>query len=208
MVVKCEGQTTAELSGVESTCLTSTKRNCAVFSLSPPSFFHHCASLLPSSSNDITTPDNIQPGLPPLSLSVLLTRLLEALERLRAALAEAEVRIVGGSILIIYEGDWARAEKAVRTLAGDSDLNSKPTAAGEGLGRNEEGPLDEEDEDEEETITVEVDESGHLILDDVVATSPVVESFEENDDDDECEDEDEEDDPRLFRLSLIDFAHT
>ncbi|KAI6142227.1 hypothetical protein BKA82DRAFT_1007807 [Pisolithus tinctorius] len=175
-------------------------RDPASSTTAPPSF--------PSSNNDITTPDNIQPGLPLPSLFVLLTHLLEALERLRAALAEAEVRIVGGSILIIYEGDWARAEKAVRTLEGNSDLNSKPTAAGEGLGRNEEGSLDEEDEDEEETITVEVDESGHLMLDDVVATSPVVESFEENDDDDECEDEDEEDDPRLFRLSLIDFAHT
>ncbi|KIN95071.1 hypothetical protein M404DRAFT_166805 [Pisolithus tinctorius Marx 270] len=112
-------------------------RHPASSTTAPPSF--------PSSSDDITTPDNIQPGLPPLSLFVLLTRLLEALERLRAALAEAEVRIVGGSILIIYEGDWARAEKA---------------------------------------------------------------SFEENDDDDECEDEDENDDPRPFRLSLIDFAHT
>ncbi|KAI6154562.1 hypothetical protein BKA82DRAFT_4510311 [Pisolithus tinctorius] len=175
-------------------------RHPAPSTTAPPSF--------PSSSDDITTSDNIQPGLPPLSLFVLLTRLLEALERLRAALAEAEVCIVGGSILIIYEGNWAPAEKAVRTLEGDSDLNSKPTVAGEGLSRNEKGALDEEDEDEEDTITVEVDESGHVILNDVVTTSPVVESFEEEDDDDDCEDEDEEDDPCLFRLSLFDFAHT
>ncbi|KIN97615.1 hypothetical protein M404DRAFT_970463 [Pisolithus tinctorius Marx 270] len=146
-------------------------RHPASSTTAPPSF--------PSSSDDITTPDNIQPGLPPLFLFVLLTRLLDALERLRAAIAEAEVRIVGGSILIIYEGDWARAEKAVRTLEGDSDLNRKSTAAGEGLGRNEEeGSLNEEDEDEEEMVAVEVDENGYPILDDVVATSPVVDSFE------------------------------
>lgn len=61
------------------------------------------------------------------------------------------------------------------------------------MGRNEEVPLYEESEDGEEKITVEVDEYGHL--DGVVATSSVIESFEENHDGDEAED-----DSRLFRL--------
>ncbi|KAI6142279.1 hypothetical protein EDD17DRAFT_1498396 [Pisolithus thermaeus] len=129
------------------------------------------ASNMPPSGDIVATPDNIQPGLPLHILLVLLTRLLEALERLRVALSTAEVRIVGGSVLIIYEGDWACAEKAARTSQSTS-----------------------------------IDEHGHL-LDDVVAASPVAESFEENDDDDD-DDEEDEDEPRLFRLSLIDFAHT
>ncbi|KAI6110867.1 SAICAR synthase-like protein [Pisolithus croceorrhizus] len=163
------------------------------------------ASNMPPSGDIVATPDNIQPGLPLHILLVLLTRLLEALERLRVALSTAEVRIVGGSVLIIYEGDWACAEKAARTSQSTSVLNGDATALGEGLDGNERGAFDEEGEDEE-PITVEIDEHGHL-LDDVVAASPVAESFEENDDDDD-DDEEDEDEPRLFRLSLIDFAHT
>ncbi|KAI6109109.1 SAICAR synthase-like protein [Pisolithus croceorrhizus] len=170
----------------------------------PPSI--PAASNIPPSGDVVTTPDGIQPGLPLHILLILLTRLLEALERLRAALASAEVRIVGGSILIIYEGDWASAEKAARTSESVS-LNGKTTASSEGLDGNERGAFDEEGEDEE-MITVEIDENGQLILDDVVAASPVAESFEENDDDDGDEDSEDEDEPRLFKLSLIDFAHT
>ncbi|KAI6042693.1 hypothetical protein EDC04DRAFT_2657852 [Pisolithus marmoratus] len=106
---------------------------------------------IPSSEEVVTTPDNIQPGLPLRLLFILLTRLLEALERLRVAVAAAEVRIVGGSILVIYEGDWARAEKAARMLEGERR---------NGLGRRRRGH-----------------ERGHFILDDVVASSPVAESL-------------------------------
>ncbi|KAI5990883.1 hypothetical protein EDD15DRAFT_1133704 [Pisolithus albus] len=169
----------------------------------PPSI--PAASNVPPSGDVVAAPDDIQPGLPPPILLILLTRLIEALARLRAALAGAEVRIVGGSILIIYEGDWESAEKAART---SEDVSiGKATAEGEGLGGNERGAADDEGEDEE-TITVEVDEHGHLILDDVVTGSPIAESFEENEADDADEESEDEDEPRLFRLSLIDFAHT
>ncbi|KAI6144063.1 hypothetical protein BKA82DRAFT_4179996 [Pisolithus tinctorius] len=84
----------------------------------------------------MTTRNNIQPDLPPHSLVVLLMRLLEKLERLRVALTEVEVRIVGGSVLIVHEGNWVRAETAVWTLEGVSVLNDKPTASDEfGFGR-------------------------------------------------------------------------
>ncbi|KAI6110865.1 hypothetical protein EDD16DRAFT_1809145 [Pisolithus croceorrhizus] len=168
----------------------------------PPSI--PAASNIPPSDDVATTPDDIQPGLPPHILFVLLTRLLEALGRLRAALSTAEVRIVGGSVLIIYEGDWASAEKAARTSEGVPLSNGKTTASSEGWDGNERGAFDEEGGDEE-TITGEIDEHSHLIVDDVVAASPVAKSFDENDDDEDSEDKD---DPRLFRLSLIDFAHT
>ncbi|KAI6140312.1 hypothetical protein BKA82DRAFT_31079 [Pisolithus tinctorius] len=128
-------------------------------------------------------------------------RLLEALDHLRVALAEAEVRIIGGGVLIIHEGNWVRSATAVWTPEDVSVLNDNPTASDEFvLDRKEEVPLYEEDEDEDK-ITVELDEHGPL--DGVVATSPVVECFEEND-----EDEAEEDDSLLFALPLIDFGHT
>ncbi|KIK16409.1 hypothetical protein PISMIDRAFT_267780 [Pisolithus microcarpus 441] len=170
----------------------------------PPSI--PAASNVPPSGDVVAAPDDIQPGLPPPILLVLLTRLLEELEHLRTALARAEVRIVGGSILIIYEGDWASAEEAARTSEDVSIPIGKSTASGEGLGRNERGAPDEESEDEE-TMTVEIDEHGRLIFEDV-AGSPIAESFEENDVDDGDEESEDEDEPHLFRLSLIDFAHT
>lgn len=74
---------------------------------------------------------------------------------------------------------------------------SKATASGEDLDGNAQGAPDEGED--EETITAEMDENGPLIIDDVVATSPVAKSFEDDDGD--------EDESRLFRLSIIDFAH-
>ncbi|KIK17881.1 hypothetical protein PISMIDRAFT_14768 [Pisolithus microcarpus 441] len=145
------------------------------------------------SGDVVAAPDDIQPGLPPPILLVLLTRLLEALERLRAALARAEVT--------------GKVQRRLRGHRRTSLLNSKATAEGEGLGGNERGAPDDEGEDEE-TMTVEIDEHGHLIFDDVVAGSPVAESSEENEADDVDEESEDEDEPRLFRLSLIDFAHT
>ncbi|KAI6004639.1 hypothetical protein EDD15DRAFT_2191460 [Pisolithus albus] len=115
---------------------------------------------------------------------VLLTHLLEALERLHAALATAEVRIVGGSILIIYEGDLASAEKVAQTPEDVPILNGKATSEGK--------------VEDEETIAVQIDEHGHHIVDDVVAGTTNEGGDEESRDDDE---------PHLFRLSLI-FAHT
>ncbi|KAI6004646.1 hypothetical protein EDD15DRAFT_2191463 [Pisolithus albus] len=122
---------------------------------------------VPPSADFVAAPDDVQPGLPPHILLVLLTRPLEALERLRAVLATVDVRIVGERILIIHEADWASAEKGARTSENISTLNSKTTDKGEG--------------EDEQTITLEIGKNGHLIVGDVVAVSPVAESFEGND---------------------------
>ncbi|KAI6009642.1 hypothetical protein F5J12DRAFT_891762 [Pisolithus orientalis] len=130
------------------------------------------------------------------------TSTFPALEHPWVALAEAEVRIIGGSVLIIHKGNWVRAGTAAWTPEGVSVLNDGLAASDEfGLSRKKDVPLYEEDEHEDK-ITVELDEHGPL--DGVVTTSPVVECFEENDDEDEAE----EDDSHLFALFLIDFAHT
>ncbi|KIK11820.1 hypothetical protein PISMIDRAFT_19206 [Pisolithus microcarpus 441] len=59
----------------------------------PPSI--PAASSVPPSGDVVTAPDDIQQGLPPRTLLVLLTRLLESLERLRAALATAKATASG-----------------------------------------------------------------------------------------------------------------
>ncbi|KIK14000.1 hypothetical protein PISMIDRAFT_17592 [Pisolithus microcarpus 441] len=107
-----------------------------------------CMNVLPS-ADVVAAPDNIQPGLPPCTVLVLLTRLLESLERLRVALATAEVLIEGGSILIVYEGDWASAEKAARISEDVSIPTGKATASGKDLDGNAQGAPDEEGEDAE-----------------------------------------------------------
>ena len=59
----------------------------------------------------------------------VLESLREDIAEIRAALAEVHLRMVGGSLLIIYEADWARAREGRKWL--------------------EEGE-DEDDEDEDE----------------------------------------------------------
>ncbi|KAI6144086.1 hypothetical protein BKA82DRAFT_32579 [Pisolithus tinctorius] len=98
--------------------------------------------------------------------------LLEALDHLWVALAEAEVCIIGRSVLIMHEAS---------------------TSDEFGLGWKAEVPLYEEDEDEDK-ITVELDEHGPL--DSVVAMSHIIKHFEEN-----HEDKAEEDDSPLFPCS-------
>ncbi|KAI6009636.1 hypothetical protein F5J12DRAFT_912493 [Pisolithus orientalis] len=127
------------------------------------------------------TPDNIRLGSPPHSLLVLLTRPLEALERLTSSTCQSR-------------------KTAVQTL-GVSVLNDKPAAAGEfGLDRNEGVLLCEDDE---EKITVELDEIAMtVLLRRVLPSIPLQKTTTKT------EDEAEEDDPRLCGLSLIDFART
>ena len=118
---------------------------------------------------------------------VLLSHILAGLERLRAALAEAELRMVGGSALIVYEGDWARAEEAAQALQNDGSAHY-----GVGIGPGEDEVFVEEDDDE---IEVEVDESGQIVFDAVASSA-------------DADSDEEKQPPRLATLALIDFAHT
>lgn len=66
-------------------------------------------------------------GLPVTLLRPILEAICEEVQEIRNAFAELELRMVGGSLLIVYEGDWNRAEEGLKNLG-----------------------CDEEDEDEEE----------------------------------------------------------
>ena len=64
----------------------------------------------------------------------MLESLREDIAEIRAALAEVHLRMVGGSLLIIYEADWARAREGLKWLEEGADDEDE----------------DDEDEDEDE----------------------------------------------------------
>ncbi|KAI9069468.1 SAICAR synthase-like protein [Trametes sanguinea] len=97
-----------------------------------------------SATADSPTPAGHAPahgtGLPADVLAPLLETLREDIAEIRDALAEAEIRMVGASLLIVYEADWERARAGLQWLeeGGDEDED--------GLDEDE----DEEESEEEE----------------------------------------------------------
>lgn len=94
------------------------------------------------------------------------------------------MRIVGGSVLIIYEGDWERAAAASGRGGGPDSL--------------EEVETEEDEETGSDQIEVEVDEQGEII------TESIPDGTSETSSTSSCTDPQ----PRLYTISLIDFAHT
>ncbi|KAF9232017.1 hypothetical protein BU15DRAFT_55484 [Melanogaster broomeanus] len=128
-------------------------------------------SYLSPSRPDADAPEsNSTAGLPVDVLLSLLTSVHASLTDLRKALDGAHVRMVGGSVLIIYEGDWERAAASL------------------------------DDEDEDECVEVEVDEKGEIVIgsipDSLTESSSPSSSISDLDE------------PRMYTVSLIDFAHT
>lgn len=93
---------------------------------------------IPPEGSTWTTVPSITPtngtGLPPATLSPILTALRRNISEIRDALALIEMRMVGASILVIYEADWARAEEGLRLL---------------GQPAEDDGEEDEDSEDDE-----------------------------------------------------------
>lgn len=81
-------------------------------------------------------------GLPAPTLLPILEALAADVHEIREAFAEIELRMVGGSLLIAYEAEWARAEAGVKWLEEHPDGES------------------EEDEDEDESEEDDEDEEG------------------------------------------------
>ncbi|OJA08942.1 hypothetical protein AZE42_07503 [Rhizopogon vesiculosus] len=116
-------------------------------------FFPVSSAPYPSPPNPLETSDpgisEPHPGLPPLLLHRVLTTLKADLEELKATLSNIEMRMIGGSILIVYEGDWARASKVFSTPSG--------------TGTTEE----EEEDDDDDEVEVEIDENGQIVLESI-----------------------------------------
>lgn len=94
------------------------------------------------------TPEPAGTGLPADILLSLLTALRKDIAAIRAALAQVDLRIVGGSLLVVYEADWERARKGLRRLAERAvfDEFSDEEESDDDIG------ADESDEDEVEEI--------------------------------------------------------
>lgn len=148
--------------------------------------FFPCSPSTSLTTRDLgaSSPSNSNTGLPANTLLALLSSLHTSLTDLRIALSGAHVRIVGGSVLIVYEGDWERAAAASGRGGGPSGFEDVET--------------EEDDEAENGQLEVEVDEQGEIIMESIPDdTSETTSSFA-------CTDPQ----PRLYTVSLIDFAHT
>lgn len=60
-------------------------------------------------------------GLPKELLHQVLQGILTAVQQIREAVHGAEMRMVGGSILVIYEADWDRLRKCLEEWPKDTD---------------------------------------------------------------------------------------
>ena len=122
-------------------------------------------------------------GLPVSLLLPILGTIRRSVQELRDVLNSIEVRLVGSSLLVVYEGDWDHAEVGVQWLA-----NHPASVTGDEGERKEEEICEDAEGEVEEVEGSEVES-------------------EEDDDDDEEEEEDGGSDcPCVVRL--IDFAHT
>ncbi|KAH0830094.1 hypothetical protein J3R83DRAFT_1429 [Lanmaoa asiatica] len=137
---------------------------------------------LTSADPETLLPSNSNTGLPADTLLTLLASLHGSLADLRKSLSCADVRIIGGSVLIIYEGDWERASAASGRGGGPSSLDEVES--------------EEDDGAESDQIEVEVDEQGEIVMESIPGPSETSSSS--------CMDPQ----PRLYTISLIDFAHT
>ena len=141
-------------------------------------------------------------GLPRDILLRVLRGFLHDIKTIHLALSTIELRMVGGSLLIVYEADWEVARSAIEAVsqpyativpASFSTSTSHPS----GVAR------------EEREISKDLHETGEISQDD----SDVVVGVEKGEEDDdnvssEEEDDEENDSPSAYAVKLIDFAHT
>jgi inositol-polyphosphate multikinase len=82
-------------------------------------------------------------GLPRTTLLPILRSIRDELQDLRNRMVGVEMRMVGGSLLVVYEGDWERAEAGLKFL---EDRQRTRLVRDEVEGDDD----DEEEEDESE----------------------------------------------------------
>ncbi|THH31858.1 hypothetical protein EUX98_g2303 [Antrodiella citrinella] len=80
-------------------------------------------------------------GLPAHTLLPILRGILHNVEEIRDAVAQVEMRMVGGSLLVIYEADWERAAEGIRLEAEGEFLDDEDDDSDE----------DEDEDDDDET---------------------------------------------------------
>ncbi|CAK5284054.1 unnamed protein product [Mycena citricolor] len=89
----------------------------------------------------VATEEAPNQGLPPALLLQILTLLREEIEDLRDAFSAMEMRMIAGSLLIVYESDAERAEAGIRWLEEEDDDEGDEDEEGED-GTDEPGGFD------------------------------------------------------------------
>jgi len=84
-------------------------------------------------------------GLPPEILLPILAGILSEVEEIHDTMKDIELRMVGGSLLLVYEADWDRAREGLRLLREAEQRAERETERGQ-----EEGEDEDEDGEEEE----------------------------------------------------------
>ena len=142
--------------------------------LLPLTYTSHTLSELPGAQAG----EQIDIGLPSTLLVPILRSIRKSVQGIRDSLSSIELRLVGSSVLIIYEGDWDRAKMGVQWLA------EQPA-----------GMSSEEEEGEEEELYEDTD-----------GDVGGVEGWEGDEESEEDSSDEESESPCVVRL--IDFAHT
>ncbi|KZV68095.1 SAICAR synthase-like protein [Peniophora sp. CONT] len=87
-------------------------------------------------------------GLPASTLLPILEGIRDIVEQLREVLSEIELRMVGGSVLIVYEGEAKRAEECMKWL--EEKMEKAEQGIDEEDNEEEEEESDDDDDGEEE----------------------------------------------------------
>ncbi|CAL1703206.1 unnamed protein product [Somion occarium] len=99
---------------------------------------------------ETASPPETGTGLPPYILHPILQYLREDVAEIREALQRVDMRMVGASLLIIYEADWTSAQEGLKYLEEMHDKEQEEEGEEEDEEEEEEETEEEEEEDEEE----------------------------------------------------------
>jgi inositol-polyphosphate multikinase len=145
-------------------------------------------------------------GLPAHTLLPVLMGIRSEVAEIRAALKAINLRMVGGSVLIVYESDWKKAEEGIKNY-----LQEKGDIKDEGYDEFDVVEYDKvKDDDEEETVLAkDVRDTVAQAEGSKVGDADEDEEEGADDEDDEDDDDEEKEEPPVpFIVKLIDFAHT
>jgi 1D-myo-inositol-tetrakisphosphate 5-kinase/inositol-polyphosphate multikinase len=102
------------------------------------------AKFFPVGSSTSISPSSSS-GLPKETLEPILRAIYDEIAEIRQVCSSLEIRMVGASLLIIYEADWTRAEQSLTSSSEEEDE------------KGEDDDMDEDDDDDDDDD--DVDES-------------------------------------------------
>ena len=102
------------------------------------------AKFFPVGSPTPNMPGTSSSGLPKETLEPILRAIYSEIAEIRQVYSTLEIRMVGASLLIIYEADWTRAEQSLTTSSEEEDEKDKDDE----IDVDDDGDDDDDDEDE------------------------------------------------------------